>query len=300
MIIKPPPIAVWLFSIAVFLLCEVFIYKNHNAKKRLERRVSYEINAAENYLKDKKDGVKLVVAIGSSLSGNGLLHGSDFAKNSLSKFGKDIYLLVITSAFDPGETLLKQLSLVEKVLPLKPDLFLVQMELAAIDIDFKENASFPNYHPLLVEISAANSDFLKLGFLGEKIDRKLNIPDKNMLVNQDTLRYENFIAEREIKRENAYLIDAFKSLKEAQIKTMIYGIPQPYTKEQKIYSKTFKHKLDSTLNFYKNSFQTDFVYYDGPRMYYRLFVDGGHLNNEGAKLYTDWLNKELIKRLYQE
>ena len=294
---KQAPLMVWLTAICIFIFLEVLIYGHNNREARLERAVSNEIIQAENYIRGKGDSCKLVVAIGSSLTGNALWGGSDFARNSTEKFGKDIYMLAVTAPVDPAEMFLKDLRLVDRVLPLKPDLFMIQMELAAVKLEPVDVSSFPNYTPFLIELSSANLNFFKVISLQQKIAHKLSIPEKDLPHTAgDTLA--PVIIKRELKKEEHYFTQALIQLREAGVPVLIYDVPKPYANEKVIYSGLFKKQLDSVLNSFNTAYNTDYLYYKGPRMYYRLFSDGGHMNTSGSNVYTDWLTGELISRLY--
>lgn len=300
---KPPPLIVWLIASGVFILLELLIYRHSNREARLNRIISQEITRAENYRQEKKGSCKVVVAIGSSLTGNALWAGSDFAGNSMEKWGKDIYMMALSGAADPGEMLIRDLNLTDRVLTLKPDLFMVQMELAAVKFEPLKTSSFPDYTPFLMELGSSNLDFFKIFFLQQKIAAKFNLPEKDRpLAPQDTMTLSGNLLKREIKtpEEIVYLTDALRRLREAGIPVLIYDVPKPYANERIIYSGLFKMQLDSMLNSLKTGYNADYLPYNGPRMYYRYFSDGGHMNTSGSNLFTDWLNAELVQRLYEE
>ena len=294
---KQATLILWLTAFGIFVILQTMIYHRNNRVARTGRAVDDQVSGAEAYRQKKKDSCRIVVAIGSSLTGNGLYDGIDFARNSLEKFGKDIYMVSLTAPFDPGEMFLRDLKLVDRILPLKPDLFMIQMELATIQFDPQKTSSFPDYTPFLIELSSANLYFFDVFRLQERLAEKLNLPEKDIpLTGADTLKYAAATVHREIRKEASYLSEALVRLGEAGIPVLIYEVPRPYGNE--IYSAPLKRQLDSVLNALKARYKTDYLFYDGPKMYYRFFADGGHLNLSGSTRYTDWLNDRLINRLY--
>jgi hypothetical protein len=276
---KSPPIKIWIWVGLFFIGLQIIIVNSYPflLQKSSEINnyviVNTQLNTISKKIKKNPDLYNVII-IGSSLIKNGIKEGIYSDSLQLSKiyaFGDYIYPFINTH------------HLVDSLIKLKPNLVCIQIELAAITFSKNSNPRF------LKELSLKSIYFFNHVFASGH-NKPINI--KN--IKYDTINH--IPIKRWVKKHTnlGFLLIALDKLKKAGIETKIIDVPKPFKSEQKVYTKEFKYDLKNILKIYEEKLKIEHLKYSGKTMYYKHFIDGGHLNESGKKIYTEWLVNTLL------
>jgi len=268
-----PPLKVWIIvGILLAIIQGVIIVRFQEGRTALvSKNIAFEkqIKLLKNTFADDSSKSKKVVVVGSSLVGYGII----------STKNQTINLTSLWFSYDSIKQWVENKDLINQLVEIKPDLVCLQTEMAAI----KFSTSIQD--PLMNKvkgISTANK-----WFFGNKISL-------------DTLSlkgHRRFVKDFD---KMSFLISGMNKLKSKGIPVVILDIPRPVEIEKKIYTQSFKTKLNTILTKYKLSADVEHWSYNGDPLFFNKFKDAGHLNEDGRKVYTNWLmhkiNKELISK----
>jgi hypothetical protein len=295
------PMKIWVVVLVVFIGIQSFFYF---FEKRINTRSLELLNPitseAINDLK-KPDSIpsKKVVIIGSSLVGLGVGNEDE---TTISVKVKPNYLIKLTKIWkgrDPYVEFVEKDKLFKKLKKIHPNLICIQSELVAIDLYPKNN--FNNILRNLTDYTYYSK--LRIYYVLDQLNiyKKTNTQIKPLNVdfvnNYDTINYEPKL--RAIKKidDIKFAFNDLKDLQNAGIKVVILDLPRPKKVEEKIYTTTFNTNLKKLLDFYKKEFNMDYWKYSGKPLYYKHFMDGGHMNKNGSEIYTNWLTEKINKDL---
>lgn len=293
---QTPPLKIWawvgfLFILSQFLILAFYSFKKlksgpliHYPKKSLIQEEFKQVDKIN------------VVAIGSSLFGYGVLsRPNDIEALQSSTSAPKINLIKYWGSKDPFERLINQ-NLVQDLISLKPDLVIIQTELAAINLIYEVVID----HTPLRRISLMNRAVLRY-FLEKQISTNVDdlLHGQSIVVMDnlelDTLNYTPRPREVKSVNEIEIVLEMLAKLQKEGVKTIIVDIPRPKRTEKVINTPKFKQELHEVLCFYESKFGVQYWSYDGETIHFKYFRDYGHLNVEGGKIYTKWLMDKISK-----
>ncbi|PWJ35037.1 hypothetical protein [Sediminitomix flava] len=294
-----PSLKIWLWTIGLFVVWEIFAFSFY--KLKLKEEILYfftpQIQKITNdyalYQRGPEEPLKVVV-IGSSLFIHGIQDLESIAQYSRKTHGKTVQLHKIVQTGDPFKDFVTKYQLFEKLIELKPDLICIQTELAGIKLGGKKRklkAVSKDENPLFIKVVYASNVNMNVitHFTGlfESFDSNLK--------ELDTLNHTP--SKRRVKslEQLEYVLDSYAKLQEHSIKTVIVDIPKPKAVEDVVYTTSFRDSLAQFLEIHKERYGISHWNYNGPIMYYQHYIDYGHLNAKGRKIYTEWLVDKIIE-----
>lgn len=293
-----PPLKVWLYFFCAFFAFQIIVYCYVKPKNK---KVSYsDDQSMESALQDLKasdeKSIKVVI-IGSSLVGRGVECREEMNSAISSQKAPLVHLTKVWASGDPYFQMMEKGKLLKKLIEIRPDLICIQTELVAVNLDHV-NQNLTVLNQSLINISVYNKmaiNYLRQSFGAEKNvsgDDQQCILDGEAIA-MDTINYKPI--NRSVKKINEikFAFNDLKKLQRAGIKTVIVDLPRPVKVEEKVFNAHFFGQLQQVLGMYQQQFGIDYWKYTGQPMYYRHFIDGGHLNKTGRHIYTEWLLKKI-------
>lgn len=288
------PLRFWIYTASFFIIIYLVfnIYYEKNKSKINKHQLNYfsnELNHISQKLKNSDNNYNVII-IGSSLIGHGIPCSENIYKYSKLN-------ITLNKLWSPGDPIKKkQLNhkTTNQLIKTKPDLVLIQTELTAIKLQYNERLVQHLFLQKITEFSSKINSMLDYFLIVPKdytrCPKNLNVQSKT-----DTLSYTP--KKRIIKNIDNLknLSTIFNQLNAAGIKTVIVDIPRPISTEKEIYTASFNKELQKLLNIYKQEYEVEHWNFTGPDMYYKHFIDDGHLNENGRDIYTEWLLNKIEK-----
>ena len=295
-----PPIKVWIWVGVSYLVIQsliliFYLYNSKNKINDLNNKLNYQLSNIKSEFKNTNGENFRVIVIGSSLTGFGVKCTNILLNSPTQNKKINLQLTKIWYPRDPFKELIENTPLIEKLVLLKPDLICFQTEYLTT-ILHQNNSTINKEDNFLLKkiniISYNNNKFVHdLRFKKIPIDNVQYgcIPMTYKNKNIDTLSHKPM--QKTVKKlsDLQYAFNGLLPLKNANIKMMIVHVPRPQKKDINVFSKTYSNNLQELLKVYKKELAIDYWSYTGNPMYYKHFVDGGHLNEEGSEIYTNWL-----------
>lgn len=288
-----PPIKVWIWLGISYLTIQSIILFFYFEKPSIVQTsiLNYKLNNLKSDFENDRDRTYQVVVIGTSLTGYGVKHTNKQLHNSLlSK--KKIKITKIWFAGDPFKSLIKNTQLIEKLKLLKPDLICFQSEILTTNLNSRDNYILKK----IKNISEINQQLIYDIKFKTNITDSLKLGFKNPVYiynNLDTINHKLALKKIKKKSDLKYFFNGLSMLKKANIKMSIIDIPRPKKINDVFFSQTYNNNLKELLARYKKELDIDYWNYTGKTMYYKHFIDGGHLNNTGSNIYTKWLSNKI-------
>lgn len=296
------PLKIWVYIIFIFIgiqsIVSFFGKKIGSQSLILPNNEIYE---SINDLKQPDSTIELkkIAVIGSSLVSYGIgVRG----QNTISLSTKTNNLIKLTKIWkigNPYVEFVKKDKLLKILKEIHPDLICIQSELVAVDIFKKDefnyllsNLTDYSYHNKLRIYSILN--YLNIY---KKKYNKFNLKSDVFSKSYDTINYTPAIRTAKKISDIEFAFNDLKELRNAGIKVVILDLPRPKKVEDEIYTKEFSTELKGILNLYKRKFDMDYWPYTGQPLYYKDFKDGGHMNEKGRRIYTNWLKEKIIKEI---
>jgi len=313
---------VWIGVILCFVVFQYLVRLYFEEKifypRDLESLSDGHFDRLERDFQNTSSDILKVAVLGSSRVAKGIECPDDI-HNILAEKGKPpIQLNKIWESFDPFEIFVEHKFFLKRLLPLQPDLICIQAEMLVIQMPvdpdernmrieriykkrwkLEYEGDKAKYIPKKIKyLSKVNQELVHTIIIGNPYFQgkdACTIDDK--YANIDTLNQD--IEERTVKKMEhiRYTFDDLEMLKKAGIKVVIIETPFPAQIEKQLHSPALNKNLERLKKEFKNKFDIDYWEYTGSPMYYKYFVDGGHLNPEGRLIYTEWLLEKILKEM---
>ncbi len=317
----PTPLKTWFYFLIIFSLLQLiivfFVLKEENKIAiefsdivKAQYHISYQ--ALVHDFDIASDSVYKVIVVGSSLVGRAVECPNAIKKYALQKYNKEIQLNTIFLSGDQLFFLSEEVSFFKKISALKPNLLLIQSEWLSTGFDMKKcpkgvrGYTYIKY--LFLDLVRCNRHFffkiVKNKILNKeyrKKTRKLNVCSYTYLKSQgDTLSF--FPKDRYIKDYNEfnYFYDDLQHLLKSEVDVLLLDIPRPPITEKFIHSTLLETQFKFLLKKYKNNFNVKYWRYKGQKMYFKDFMDYGHLNPKGREIYSKWLVDQIVEKMLSE
>ena len=279
-----PPIKVWIWlGISYLTIQSIILYFYFEKPSILQTSIlSYKLSKIKSKFENDRNKTYKVVVIGTSLTGCGIKYTNK----------KNIKITKIWFSGDPFKSLIKNTQLIENLVLLKPDLICFQSEILTTNLNSRDNFILKKIKKISeinqqliydIKLKTNTIDSLKLGF-------KNPVYIYNDL---DTINHKLALKKIKKKSDLKYFFNGLSMLKQANIKMSIIDIPRPKKINDVFFSQTYNNNLKELLARYKKELDIDYWNYTGKTMYYKHFIDGGHLNNTGSNIYTKWLSNKI-------
>ncbi|WP_316839183.1 hypothetical protein [Pedobacter gandavensis] len=293
-----PPLKVWFYFFFAFFAFQIIVYCYVKPKIK---KVSYsDDKTMESALKDLKSSdeksIKVVI-IGSSLVGCGVECREEMNSAISSQKAPLVHLTKVWGSGDPYFRMIENDKLLDKLIEIRPDLICFQTELVAVNFDIVD-PNLTGLNQSLIITSLYNK--MAINYLRQNPDANKNVPRNGQQcvpdredIKMDTTNYKPI--NRSVKKHNdiKFAFNDLKKLQRAGIKTVIVDLPKPVKVEEKFFNTPFMGQLQQVLDMYQQQFGIEYWKYTGQPMYYRHFIDGGHLNKSGRHIYTEWLLEKI-------
>ena len=318
---KAVPLKVWVGIFLVFVAFQYFNKLYFEEKIFFPREKSIQSDGhffrLEHDFKNADPDELKVAVIGSSRVAKGIECPDDvrliLAEQGLPSF----QLNKIWESYDPFEMLIKDKNLLEKLIPLQPDLILIQSEMLAIHMsisdyykdgriekrykkfwDLEYEGDEKQYLPKQLKYqSKLNQELVFYALNGNMFEQgkgPCSIRDNYAVF--DTINPSRRKSTIKKFDDMEYVFEDLEKLKKAGIKVVIIETPYPHLVEKEMRKPQFLQELEQIKSEYKDRFDIDYWGYEGSTLYFKYYADAGHLNPEGRAIYTRWL----VEKINQE
>jgi hypothetical protein len=290
-----PPIKVWIWVGLSYLVIQslILIFYLDDSKNKINNELNYQLSNIKSEFKNTNGESFKVIVIGSSLTRYGVQCTNKLLNKSSQHKKTTIQLTKIWYRGDPFKELIENTQLIEKLVLLKPNLICFQKEFLTTILQHKDSSKGDFLVKKINIISDYNNKLVHdLRTIINPIDSIVQYGCTPMAYknkNIDTIHHKPM--QKTVKKlpDLEYAFNGLLPLKNANIKMMIVDIPRPQKKDINVFPETYNNNLQELLKVYKKELDIDYSNYTGNPMYYKHFVDGGHLNEEGSEIYTNWL-----------
>ncbi len=313
------PLKVWLWVLLSFLVIQWIINLTFEEKiyhPKLHKSLSdRHFSRLETDFQNTEHATLKVAAIGSSRLAKGI-ECPDEVRTILSQAGQPpIQLNKIFESYDQFHFMVNRKELLKKIMLTKPDLICIQAEMLAVQMYKNPYGYQPNKKEQYLnqwdlqytgnpkeyvlkklkyfsKVNQTLANRMLLGHPFSKSNKPCTINDRVMKI--DTINHHPRKYRIKKLEDLQYAFEDLERIKLAGIKVVIIDVPMPSKWHKKIYTSSFKEKLQPLLSAYKNRFGIEFWEYDGPPLYYTHYNDGAHLNKKGRQIYTRWLLDKIL------
>lgn len=292
-----PPLKIWLIVFSFGLLFSFGFYRYSSSRYGIHHKTTIEIEKLiQNNLSSNKDTLSIII-VGTSLTRFAFGDNFDISKaisQQLSVPVKalkiNIYGLTMDEASD--------WSIFESINKYPPDVLFIESRLF---VDFIKN---PKRIPSHLRYSVT---YLKDEFKGKirhyTVNPYINLINPKLLDTYFTIKLDQVEQTTILKRdrrvrsftEEKIINKTFDQLNKQKRKVILLGFPNSNL-VNKVFDKT-ESEFVKLAREYQNQYNVAYWSINGTPFKDSLFIDGSHLNYQGAKVYQNWFMKKIKSAL---